>query len=137
MTLLVLDNDLGFLVWLAKALEPGGHCVVPADTVSQANRLILSLKITVDLLVIDPALEGAAAFSEELRRDQPRLKIIALVAPGAKKQELRGVAADATHAKPDADAIAALRAGDVTAEHEWGRFVREVAGARTAGSLAN
>ena len=136
MTLLILDDDLGFLFWLAKALEPGGHAVVPANTVSQANRLLGSLEISIDLVVVNPALEGAAGFIENLRLGHPRLKVIALVAPGESEPELNGVQADATHAKPDLSATS-LGSGDATAEFEWSRFLQQVAGNRTAGGRAN
>lgn len=137
MTLLVLDKDLGFLVWVAKTLEPGGHCIVPANSVRQAKSLLRSLKISIDLLVVEPALAGAAEFSYALRRAQPRLKVIALVAHGEEKSQVTGMVADATHARPDLNAFAALKAGDTTAEKEWVRLVQEAAGARTAGSRAH
>lgn len=137
MTLLILDDDLGFLFWLAKALEPGGHAVVPANTVSQANRLLAGLELSVDLLVVNPELEGAAAFIENLRLGNPRLKVIAVVAPGENEPELNGVQADATRAKPDLSTIAGLESDGATAELEWSRFIQQVAGNRTAGGRAN
>ena len=137
MTLLVLDKDLGFLFWLAKALEPCGHSIVPASTVSQANCLLWTLPISVDLLLINPALEGAAAFSDALRHDQPQLKVIALLEQEEKKSELSGVRADAMHAKPDLSADGSFETDSVRAENDWGRFVEKVAGNRTAGHRSN
>jgi len=136
-TLLVLDNDLGFLFWLAMALEPCGHSVVPADTVSQANRLLRRLKLSVDVLVVNPAVEGAARFSDDLRSRHPQLKVIALVSQEEKESELPGIRADARHTKPDLNTISALEGGENPAESEWARFIQQVAGNRTAGGRAN
>ncbi len=143
MKILILDDDLGFLFWIAKALEPFGYTVVPADTVSQANRLIRRLKLSVNMLMVNPELEGAVEFAEELRRrKRTNLKVVVLVSPEASHRGTPGIQADATHAKPDPAAIADLMSAepDVTGptlQMEWVKFVQQVLGHRTARSRAN
>ena len=128
MTVLILDDDLGFLFWLAKSLEPSGYGVVPADTVSQANQLIRRLKLSIDLLIVNPTIDGAAAFCATLRRRKPGLRIIALGEAGPRSAA--GIRADAFHSRPDLTAVTdPEQSPDEEASRlEWTRFVRQVLG---------
>lgn len=136
MKLLVLDDDLGFQFWLAKSLQLFGYSVIPAGTVSQARRLLRRLKVSLDLLMVNPEVEDAAEFAASLRRHQPFLKVVALVPKQGKKSALKDLRPDAQRAKPDQSVIA-RPAGESSAESDWARFVQEVTGRRTTGGRAN
>jgi hypothetical protein len=134
--ILILDHDLGFQFWLAKSLEPFGYSIIPADTVSQAKRLLRQLKLSLDLLMVNPAVEGAAEFTASLHRHQPLLKVVALVPEQGKESSLRDLHPDARRAKPD-PSVMEHPAGESSAESDWARFVQEVTGRRTTGGRAN
>ena len=94
------------------------------------------MKVPIDILIVNPAVEGAAAFSADLRRRHAQLKIVALLPEGENKLEIEGVRADATRPKPNISGIAGF-ADEPTAESEWVQFIQQVAGNRTAGGRAN
>jgi DNA-binding NtrC family response regulator len=75
-TILILDNDVGFVFWLGKILTEAGYQVVPALRIREALRLIRSLGLTIDLLIMSPAAAGAAEFIQTLRRQKEGLRII-------------------------------------------------------------
>lgn len=78
-SVLILDPDLGFLVWLGQALAIGGYLGVPAPSVPEAIALIGKLDLVIDLLVLDPTLPGAGEFARSLRTAQGRLRVIAVI----------------------------------------------------------
>jgi len=134
--LLILDDDLGFQFWLAKSLEPFGYSIIPVDTVSKAKRMLRQLKLSLDLLVVNPEVDGATEFAASLRRRQPLLKVIALVPEQGKNSSLKDLYPDARRAKPDPSVIE-HPSGESPAESDWARFIQEVAGRRTTGVRAN
>lgn len=136
MKLLILDDDLGFQFWLAKSLEPFGYSIIPADTVPKAKRLLRKLKLSLDLLMVNPEVEGATEFAASLRRHQPLLKVVALLPEQGKESSLKDLHPDARRAKPDPSAIE-HPSGESSAESDWARFVQEVTGRRTSGGRAN
>ena len=77
-TILVVDNDLGFIFWLGQALRQGGYEVLPARTVADARTLISQFLPDLDLLIINFALPEAPEFVRTLRRGQGQVKVIAL-----------------------------------------------------------
>lgn len=77
---LIIVGDLGFMCWLGLTLGAAGLDALPAKKVSDAKRLIREFGIHVDVLVIDPQLEGAGKFAESLRRSPHHAKTVA-VAP--------------------------------------------------------
>ncbi len=97
-TVLIVDRDLGFIVWLGLALHESGYRTLPATGVHDATSLLTEIQITPDLLIIDPALEGALKFIEHLCRSIAYLKVIAVTVNA--EQSFEGV--DATVPKPSA-----------------------------------
>lgn len=77
---LIVASDLGFVCWLGLTLSAAGLDAMPAKNVPDAKRLIRDRDLHVDVLVIDPQLEGAGKFAESLRRSPRRAKIIAVAA---------------------------------------------------------
>ena len=77
---LVVANDLGFMCWLGLTLGAAGLDALPARKVSDAKRLIRDFDLHVDVLIIDPELEGAEKFAESLRGAPHHAKAIAVTA---------------------------------------------------------
>jgi CheY-like chemotaxis protein len=135
-TLLIVDDDLGFRFWLAKSLEPFGHSVIPADTVSQARHLLRQVKLSLDQLIINPSVKGAAEFAASLRRRHSQLKIVALITQEEKELPFADLHPDARRAKPDQNALE-TPAAESAAGLEWAKFVQDLGGQKTAGGRAN
>ncbi len=77
-TILIVDGDVGFAFWLGQALDRAGYAAVPAESSPAAEGLVDELRFAVDLLVINPALPGAADFVQTLRGIDPQLKVVAM-----------------------------------------------------------
>jgi DNA-binding response OmpR family regulator len=75
---LILDNDLGFLLWLANALVQTGSEPIPAHNVDEAEQMLHELNTPIDLLVFNPGLPGARGFTEKLRCKHKHLLLLAL-----------------------------------------------------------
>lgn len=67
-TVLIVDEDLGFVFWLGCLLAEAGYQVWPARNGSDAAALLKELEAKLDLLVINPSAGGAAEFIEDQRR---------------------------------------------------------------------
>ena len=77
-TVLIIDTDLGFVFWLGRTLDNGGYRTIPARDVADAMSLIEQFKLEVDLLIVNPTLQGSTPFIEQLRRSN--VKVIAVIA---------------------------------------------------------
>ncbi len=109
---LIIDNDLGFVVWLGQTLDHGGYEALPAKGTSDAMSVLSELKRQVDLLIVNPALPGITQFIERLRQSRKQLKVIA-------------VSADEEPALPGSDAVRRKPAVvDEAARREWLEFVQ-------------
>ena len=78
-TVLIIENDLGWVFWLGQALDEIGYQALPAKDVADAISLLRELKSNIDVLIVNPTLKGVVPFIERLRRSHglPR------VPPGA------------------------------------------------------
>jgi len=79
-TVLIIDTDLGFVFWLGTVLDACGYQAIPAKDVPNAIALIDQFTLEIDLLIVNPTLEGSTALIEHLRR--LNVKVIALIADG-------------------------------------------------------
>ena len=77
-TILIVDNDLGFVFWLGQALRQGGYEVFPARAVADALTLISEFLLALDLLIINLSLPEAPKFVRALLRGREHVKVIAL-----------------------------------------------------------
>lgn len=77
-TVLIVDDDLGFVFWLGQALDRVGYNALPAKGVAEAKSLIESFRVRVDLLMIGAALPGAAEFAADLVKEDGGVKIVGL-----------------------------------------------------------
>jgi DNA-binding response OmpR family regulator len=75
-TVLVVDSDVGFVFWLGQGLDQNRYAVLPAASIPNARTLLDELAITVDLVVVNPALPDAADFVGTLRGCNPLLKVV-------------------------------------------------------------
>jgi DNA-binding NtrC family response regulator len=81
-TILVVDDDLGFVVWLGQTLVANGYLTVPAASAPQATVLLAELQIaTIDLAIVNLALPSTTTLIDSLRSRHPSLKIIAVLDP--------------------------------------------------------
>jgi hypothetical protein len=77
-TVLLVDDDLGFAFWLGQALDRAGYETWPAHSVPAAESLLATVRLPVDLLVINASLPRAPAFAADLGRTRAGLKVIAV-----------------------------------------------------------
>jgi DNA-binding response OmpR family regulator len=75
---LIVDDDLGFLVWLGLTLGNGGFVTVPATSGVQAKEVIDELGIRINLAIVNLTLPGALELGESLRRRDKSVKVIAI-----------------------------------------------------------
>jgi DNA-binding NtrC family response regulator len=82
-TALIVDDDIGFILWLGEILTESGYQTVPALDWRQAKSLIKDLTLRVDVLVVNPKLRGAAQAIKMLRAEHPRLRVVLIHDPSA------------------------------------------------------
>jgi DNA-binding NtrC family response regulator len=114
-TVLILDDDLGFVFWVAQTLAGAGFESIPAQSVAEAKRLLNRLSVTVDVVIVSPRVAGAFDYIRELRGEKPGLAVVAAVDQAADLMIVRREV-DAVRAKPDVLSEAAMP--------EWQRTVR-------------
>jgi hypothetical protein len=76
-TILLVDADLGFVFWLGRALDSAGFRALPAKSTQDARTLLHELRVTVDLLVIDPTLSEASSLITFLQQSSQSVKVVA------------------------------------------------------------
>ena len=78
-TILIIDNDLGFLMWLGLSLASRGYLTIPATSCQNALRLVDELQPpTIDLVMINRALPGASDLISVLRSRRGSLKVMSI-----------------------------------------------------------
>ena len=78
---LIVDGDLGFVMWLGYALIAAGFQALPATSAEGAIYVLETMRIAhVDLLIIDPDLPGSRHLREWLARSGP-FKLITIGTP--------------------------------------------------------
>ncbi len=78
-SLLLVDTDLGFLFWFGRSLDQAGYEAFPARSVPDAMTLLVELRLSVGLLILNCALPGAEDFVARMRHSRKNLKVISLV----------------------------------------------------------
>jgi len=79
--ILIVDNDLGFILWLGRVLIGAHQQPLPACNVSDAM-VLADAANQVDLLIINSSLPRSSEFIAKMRRSQSKLKVIDLGAEG-------------------------------------------------------
>lgn len=98
-TVLLVDSDLGFIFWLGQALDREGYAALPAKSIPDAISLLAELRISIDVLVVNPLLAGAAEWIALFRDSQEHVKVVALLG-FAENMAAGDLGADAALAKP-------------------------------------
>jgi DNA-binding NtrC family response regulator len=80
-TVLIVDEDLGFVFWLGQALADVGHQVVPALSCEQAFFHIRHFNVDADAVFVNPALSGVPNLLQTLGRANTRLRIVLIKSP--------------------------------------------------------
>jgi hypothetical protein len=87
---LIVDPDLGFLMWLGELFADLGCQAVPAFNCRQALALIERLDLSITILVIDPELRGAKRMVKVLTAANPGLRLVLIRGAAAHKCESQG-----------------------------------------------
>jgi len=110
--ILIVDNDLGFLVWLGSILTAADYQPWPACSISDALDLVRrKLAVQLDLLIVNPTVPGVSKLNAHLRRTQTHLKVMGL----GRQDDASLPGADAWRLKPGPT--------DDSARQEWVRAV--------------
>jgi CheY-like chemotaxis protein len=100
---LIVDHDLGFLMWLGELFAELGYSSVPALQGRQALALARRLKLPVTILIVNPKLRGAGRMVQVLAAANPELRLIIIrdSAPGAPNQtDLAGLRVQGSLERP-------------------------------------
>ena len=126
-TILIVDDDLGFVFWLGQTLDAAGYSAFPAKSAPDAALLISQLNLNIDVAVIDTALSGAIDFIGWLRRAQPDVRAIGIDERGLLSAQI-----------PQLDLIR-RRPGTTGADDkaEWVRSVERLLGKTVDAALAH
>jgi hypothetical protein len=62
-------------------MDNAGYETLPAKSTADASALLEQLKLEIDVLIVNPSLDGASEFANTLRRLQGHLKVIAVIDP--------------------------------------------------------
>ena len=102
---LIIDADLGFVIWLGVTLATSGYATVPAATSSAAQQLIDELRAAPHLAIANLDVAGAVDLIQLLRRGNRGLKVIAIedATPIA-----RPIAVDAVHTRSEVGWLATV-----------------------------
>jgi DNA-binding NtrC family response regulator len=76
---LMVDGDLGFLFVLARELDHRGISLIPSGSAKQARLMLASLKLTIDVLIINCQLSGGCALAREMVHHNAKLEVIGIV----------------------------------------------------------
>jgi hypothetical protein len=73
---LIIDEDLGFLMWLGELFAELGCQAMPALNCRQALALAKQLKLPVTILIVNPELRGYEKMVRQLSAANPGLRVI-------------------------------------------------------------
>jgi DNA-binding response OmpR family regulator len=116
-TILIVDDDLGFVFWLGQALDRAGFETWPARSVAAAESLLLEIKLLVDLLVIPCSLPSAPVLVSHLGSTGTDFRVIAVCDELCEQVE-QFPRLSAVHQRP--------QTMDTTAQLEWVQLVKGV-----------
>jgi hypothetical protein len=78
-TALIVDDDLGFVYWIAERFHEAGYQPVPALNVRQAVSLINELDLKISVVVVNAGLRSIRKFIKTLNQTQSPLAKIILI----------------------------------------------------------
>lgn len=86
-TVLILDDELGFLFALSEELTQRQIALLPARTAREARTMIGRFQLGPDLLVINCSRPGACGLAEGLAKEHGDMQTVAMVSPGHRCQK--------------------------------------------------
>jgi hypothetical protein len=104
---LIIDDDLGFLMWLGEVFMELGCPAVPALHCRQALALTKRINLPVSTLLINPELRGAARFVERLLAINPDARVVLIRNSAADSSPLSVNAPKPSHARTKPSGIQA------------------------------
>jgi DNA-binding response OmpR family regulator len=78
-TILIVDNNLGFVLWAGWELQNAGYEVLPATTIATSKKLLEEFRPNLAILMINMLLRGATCLAARLRHAHPGLRVLAIV----------------------------------------------------------
>jgi hypothetical protein len=87
---LIVDHDLGFLMWLGDVFLEVGYQAVPALHCRQALALARRVNLPVSTLVVNPELPGAGRIVAALAELNPGLRVIQICNSAAHPDQANG-----------------------------------------------
>jgi DNA-binding NtrC family response regulator len=91
-TILIVDQDFGFLMWLGHTLALKGYLTLPSTNALEALRIIADLEIgALDLLIVDPAMPDNSHLVDALRGRQGALKVIWIEDSGRRATDIQEI----------------------------------------------
>ncbi|HUB82053.1 MAG TPA: hypothetical protein VMB03_24820 [Bryobacteraceae bacterium] len=113
--ILIIDSNLGFLFWLGEALAEARHQAWPACNVAEAGAILRSRRLPrLDLLIVNPSVDGALRLVQRLRRARPDLKVLAV--DPVNDEQVRGIS----------DWRVRPQSHDRSAKSQWLRHIERV-----------
>lgn len=97
-TVLIVDNDFGFVFWMGEIFTEAGCHVVPALDCTEAISITKELNLKIDLVVVDQQLPGVSDMIRTLQGPNRLVKII--VIQDRHIQAIRTIPAQAILARP-------------------------------------
>jgi len=108
-TALIVEEDIGFLLWLGDLLTDAGYRTIPSSACRQATKFARELGVPIHLTVANLRMKGATSMLRALGAAHHNLKIIAIGAPESKGPVQ--VPATAILEKP--------RGSDIVSREDW------------------
>jgi len=81
-TALIVEEDVGFLLWLGQLLTEAGYRTIPAQGFRQAATFVREIGVPIHLAVVNLGLKGASSMLRALGAAHHDLRIIAIGNPG-------------------------------------------------------
>jgi len=98
-SVLIVDEDLGFVGWLGDLFFEAGYQALPALSSRHAISLVKRFKLSVDVVAVNESLPGVRGLIGMLRRPRRPLKIVVIRDP--LRPEPARIPAHATLERPD------------------------------------
>ncbi len=104
------------MFWLGHVLDAAAYSAVPAKSVPDAESLVMQLGLKVDVLAINPALNGARDFIAAMHGSQKDVRVVGILTDP--QQVLRTPGMNAAYPKP--------MVLDEMAKAEWLHYIEQV-----------
>jgi DNA-binding NarL/FixJ family response regulator len=95
-TILILDDDLGFVFWLGHLLDAAGYSTLPAKSIYDGAILVQQLGLSVSVLIVNLGMAGRLDFTAALRQSPRRgaalgTRVVGILNDPSDDADLQGV----------------------------------------------